>query len=49
MKLKKHDDFNKKFGTSLDMKSFIDLYEKGLLSAHVEGVNNTEVVDNGEK
>lgn len=45
------EEFNKKFGTSLDMKSFLDLYQKGLLGAHVEGVNNTktEVIDNGEK
>lgn len=43
-------DFNAKFGTSLDMKSFLDLYDKGLLSAHVEGVNKVkEESTDGEK
>lgn len=45
------DEFNKKFNTSLDMKQFLDLYSKGLLSAHVEGVNTIKEgdSDNGKE
>lgn len=32
------DSFNKQFGTSLDMKTFISLYDKGLLKDHIEGL-----------
>lgn len=44
-------DFNDKFGTSLDMKQFLDLYSSGLLSKHVEGVNSAEEgsAEEGEK
>lgn len=32
-------DFNEKYHTNLDINTFLSLYEKGLLEAHVAGVN----------
>lgn len=38
-------EFNKKYGVNLDMKTFIDLYDKNLLQSHIEGVkSSTEVI-----
>ncbi len=42
-------DFNDKFGTSLDMKQFLDLYSSGLLAKHIEGVNNSAEENSAEE